>query len=192
MGKKDRRREEPASEAASALPKPGGKAVRSADTFLRVGVSAQLDLSKAADTKAQVMLTICAAISTYSLGRPYLGDARYPALLLVAGSVIAALFAVASMKPPTPRRNPPRPGDPGFNVLTFTHFASLSPAEYRDAMRTLLATPHLMHDQVTDAMYAYGAIYLRRQYFYLDWCYRVFVGGLVLSGAGWAWVLYAG
>ena len=168
----------------------GSKAVRSADTFLRIGVSAQLDLSKSADTKAQVMLTICAAISTYSLGRNYVNNERYPAMILVVFSLLTALCAVASMKPPTPRHKPPRPGQPGFNILTFTHFASLTPAEYRAAMQALTSDPIQMHDQVTDAMYAYGAIFLRRQYFYLEWCYRLFLAGLLLSAAGWAWVLY--
>lgn len=168
----------------------GAKAVRSADTFLRIGVSAQLDLSKSADTKAQVMLTICAAISTYSLGRSYTGDERYPSLVLVVFSMLAALCAVASMKPPQPRRKPPRPGEPGFNILTFSHFVGLTPAEYRSAMQSILANPPLMHDQLTDAMYAYGAIFLRRQYYYLEWCYRLFLVGLLLSAAGWAWVLY--
>jgi hypothetical protein len=166
------------------------RAVRSADTFLRIGVSAQLDLSRSADTKAQVMLTICAAIATYSLGRTYADDERYPALVLVAFDLLAALCAIASMKPPRPRRKPPRPGEPGFKILTITHFAALSPVEYRAAMRALLDDPQVMHDQITDALYAYGAIFLRRQYYYLEWCYRLFLVGLLLSAAGWAWVLY--
>ena len=195
MGKKDKEKEKEGprkTETEPVAPKagPGSKAVRSGDTFLRIGVSAQLDLSKSADTKAQVMLTICAAISTYSLGRNYVDDQRYPAMVLVVFSLLTALCAVASMRPPAPRRKPPRPGEPGFNILTFTHFVGLSPAEYRAAMHTLLSDPVLMHDQVTDAMYAYGAIFLRRQYYYLEWCYRLFLIGLLLSAAGWAWVLY--
>lgn len=189
MGKKvkevERKPAEPEAPRAA-----GTKAVRSADTFLRIGVSAQLDLSKSADAKAQVMLTICAAIATYSLGRTYPDDERYPAMILVVFSLAAALCAVASMKPPQPRRKPPRPGEPGFNILTFTHFAALSPVEYRTAMQALLTNPTLMHDQVTDAMYAYGAIFLRRQYYYLEWCYRIFLLGLLSSAAGWALVLY--
>ena len=189
MGKKDKvGLKEPLAEPTA--PKAGAKAVRSADTFLRIGVSAQLDLSKSADTKAQVMLTICAAISTYSLGRNYTDNERYPAFILVVFSLLTALCAVASMKPPVPRRKPPRPGEPGFNILTFTHFVGLTPMEYRAAMQALLADPHLMHDQATDAMYAYGAIFLRRQYYYLEWCYRLFLTGLLLSAVGWAWVLY--
>jgi hypothetical protein len=189
MGKKDKEVEKKPSEPAAAKG-AGSKAVRSADTFLRIGVSAQLDLSKSADTKAQVMLTICAAIATYSLGRTYADSERYPAMILVVFSLLAALCAVASMKPPRPRRKPPRPGEPGFNILTFTHFIPLSPVEYRTAMQALLGNPTLMHDQLTDAMYAYGAIFLKRQYYYLGWCYRIFLLGLVLSAAGWAWALY--
>ena len=193
MGKKEKEKEGlKRAETAPGLPKPApsSKAVRSADTFLRIGVSAQLDLSKSADTKAQVMLTICAAISTYSLGRNYADNERYPAMILVVFSLLTALCAVASMRPPAPRRKPPRPGQPGFNILTFTHFVGLTPAEYRAAMQALLSDPVQMHDQVTDAMYAYGAVFLRRQYFYLEWCYRLFLMGLILSAAGWAWVLY--
>jgi hypothetical protein len=189
MAKKDKEAAKKESEPADPL-KAAAKAVRSADTFLRIGVSAQLDLSKSADTKAQVMLTICAAISTYSLGRVYGSAERYPAMILVVFSLLAALFAVASMRPPTPRRKPPRPGEPGFNILTFTHFVGLTPMEYRTAMTAILNNPLQMHDQLTDAMYAYGAIFLRRQYYYLEWCYRMFLLGLVLSAAGWAWVLY--
>jgi Family of unknown function (DUF5706) len=192
MGKKDKKDQAGKPEAKEAEPAkgPSSKAIRSADTFLRIGVGAQLDFSKSADTKAQVMLTICAAISTYSLGRTYPTNERYPAMILVVFSLIAALFAVASMKPPTPRRKPPRPGEPGFNILTFTHFAGLTPAEYRAAMRSLINQPELMHDQVTDAMFAYGAVFLKRQYFYLEWCYRIFLLGLILSALGWALVLY--
>lgn len=190
MAKKDKSGEKKVESDPVPARGSGGKAVRSADTFLRIGVSAQLDLSKSADTKAQVMLTICAAISTYSLGRTYVDNQRYPAMILVAFSLLTALCAVASMKPPTPRRTPPRPGEPGFNILTFTHFAGLTPAEYRAAMQSLTSDPMRMHDQVTDAMYAYGAIFLRRQYLYLGWCYRLFLTGLLLSAAGWVWVLY--
>jgi hypothetical protein len=187
------KRDKDAGKKAPADPdllKAAAKGVRSADTFLRIGVTAQLDLSKAADTKAQVMLTICALVTTYSLGRTYVGDQRYPSLVLVVFSMLAALCAVASMKPPKPRRVPPRPGEPGFNILTFSHFVGLPPSEYRSAMRAILANPPVMHDQLTDAMYAYGAIFLRRQYYYLEWCFRLFLAGLLLSAAGWAWVLY--
>ena len=190
MAKKDKAAEKRPEETPDPSKGGGSKAVRSADTFLRIGVSAQLDLSKSADTKAQVMLTICAAISTYSLGRTYPNDERYPAMILVVFSLLAALFAVASMRPPRPRRKPPRPGEPGFNILTFTHFAPLTPMEYRTAMQALISSPQLMHGQITDAMYAYGAIFLKRQYYYLEWCYRMFLVGLLLSAAGWAWVLY--
>ena len=190
MAKKDKAAEKNTVETTESSKGAGAKAVRSADTFLRIGVSAQLDLSKSADTKAQVMLTICAAIATYSLGRTYTSEDRYPAMILVVFSLLAALFAVASMRPPRPRRNPPRPGEPGFNILTFTHFAPLTPAEYRAAMQALISSPSMMHDQITDDMYAYGAIFLKRQYYYLEWCYRVFLVGLLLSAAGWAWVLY--
>jgi hypothetical protein len=194
MGKKDKEAQKKggteADPAQSGKPGASSRAVRSADTFLRIGVSAQLDLSKSADTKAQVMLTICAAISTYSLGRTYLDNERYPAMILVVFSLLTALCAVASMRPPTPRLKPPRPGEPGFNILTFTHFVSLTPAEYRAAMQALTSDPIQMHNQVTDAMYAYGAIFLRRQYYFLEWCYRLFLTGLLLSAAGWAWVLY--
>ena len=190
MAKKEKDQgKKPAAEPDPAR-SPGAKAVRSADTFLRIGVSAQLDLSKSADTKAQVMLTICAAIATYSLGRSYAGNERYPSIILVGFSMLAALCAIASMKPPQPRRKPPRPGEPGFNILTFSHFVGLTPAEYRAAMQSILANPSMMHDQVTDAMFAYGAIFLKRQYYYLEWCYRLFLLGLLLSAAGWAWVLY--
>ena len=190
MAKKDKAIEKKSGAEPEPATGGGSKAVRSADTFLRIGVSAQLDFSKSADTKAQVMLTICAAIATYSLGRTYTDTERYPAMILVVFALIAALCAVASMKPPRPRRKPPRPGEPGFNILTFTHFASLSPLEYRTAMQALLSNPNLMHDQITDAMYAYGAIFLKRQYYYLEWCYRMFLLGLLLSAAGWGWVLY--
>ncbi|MEO8201140.1 MAG: Pycsar system effector family protein, partial [Gemmatimonadota bacterium] len=166
------------------------RSFRAVDTLLRIGVNAQLDLSRSADNKAQVMLTICAGVTTYSLGRAFVEETRYPALTLVVFSLIAALCAVMSMRPPAPRRKPPRPGERGFNILTFTHFASLSGDEYRAALRNLSVDPNAVHDQIADAVWAYGAIFLKRQYYYLEWCYRAFLTGLILSGAVWAWVMW--
>jgi hypothetical protein len=192
MGKKDKE----LSATKRITPDPGpdkeatGKSFRARDTLLKIGVSAQLDLSRSADNKAQVMLTICAGVSTYSLGRSFGDELRYPTLTLLVFSLAAALCAVASMKPPTPRRQPPRPGQPGFNILTFSHFAGLSAAEYRAAMHAITSDPKVVHDQIADAVWAFGAIFLRRQYYYLEWCYRIFLAGLLTSGLVWVFVMW--
>lgn len=189
MGKKNKK--EAAEDPGGKEPKGAeSRSFRAVDTLLKIGVNAQLDLSRSADNKAQVMLTICAGVATYSLGRSFGEETRYPALTLVAFSLVAALCAVMSMRPPSPRRSPPRPGQPGFNILTFTHFANLSATEYRAALKSLAGDPAAAHDQIADAVWAYGAIFLKRQFYYLEWSYRVFLTGLIASGIVWAYVLW--
>lgn len=193
MGKKNKKESTAAAGRADAESKPKGvesRSFRAVDSLLRIGVNAQLDLSRSADNKAQVMLTICAGITTYSLGRAFGGEMRYPALTLVVFCLFAALAAVMSMRPPTARRRPPRPGERGFNILTFTHFSALSIDEYRRALRSLAAEPDMVHDQIADVVWAYGAIFLKRQYYYLEWCYKIFLLGLIISGLVWAYVMW--
>lgn len=191
MGKKSsRHRTDEELSPETSPPDPSPKPSRSGETLFRILSSNQTTLSQMADTKAHIMLSICAGVVTLSMGRVFEPDsARYAAIVLVAFSLVSAFLAVLSTLPRFGGPPPPSPDDPRFNVLFFSHFTTVSEDEYATRMHRVVADTQAVRDALFRDIYRQGVVLARRKYRYLAICYRVFLTGIVASGLIWLWGL---
>jgi hypothetical protein len=192
MGKKSRHHADERPGPDPSQPDPA-KPSRSGETLFRILSSNQTTLSQMADTKAHIMLTICAGVITLSMGRVFQPDsARYAAIVLVSFALVSAFLAILSMLPRYGNPDVPPPDDPGFNVLFFNHFTSLSEEEYTARMHRVVLDSHAVRDALFRDIYRQGVVLARRKYRYLILCYRTFLVGIVASGLLWLWGLWQG
>ena len=149
--------------------------------------------SQMADTKAHIMLSICAGVITLSMGRVFEPDsAHYAAIVLVTFALLSAFLAILSTLPRFGGPPPPSPDDPRFNVLFFSHFTTLSEDQYADRMHKMVTDSHSVRDTLFRDIYRQGVVLARRKYRYLVICYRTFLVGIVASGLIWLWGLWQG
>lgn len=194
MGKKSSRHraaEELSQEPTLSGPPP--RPSRSGETLFRILSSNQTTLSQMADTKAHIMLSICAGVITLSMGRAFEPDsARYAAIILVIFALLSALFAILATLPRFGGPPPPTPDDPRFNVLFFSHFTTLTEEEYAARMHKVVLDAVAVRDALFRDIYRQGVVLARRKYRYLIYCYRTFLVGIVVSGIIWLWGMLQG
>jgi hypothetical protein len=194
MGKKSSRHrtDEAISQEPTVFESPP-KPSRSGETLFRILSSNQTTLSQMADTKAHIMLSICAGVITLSMGRVFEPDsARYAAIILVVSALISACLAIVSTLPRFGGPPPPSPDDPRFNVLFFSHFTTLSEEEYAARMHKVVLDNVAVRDALFRDIYRQGVILARRKYRYLTICYRTFLAGIGVSGIVWLWGMWQG
>ena len=180
MGKKDKRRKEPVTaDVATATPVP--RADRSADAMLRVVFGNHLALSKMADQKAHIMITICSAITALSLKQLFDPEFRYAAGTLVVFCLVAIFLGVYSTMPKLGTQPAPPPDDPAFNLLFFGHFTRLPYEEFEARLEALIHDHGGIHRSLARDLYSMGMVLMNRKYRYLDLCYRLFLLGLLVS-----------
>jgi hypothetical protein len=189
MGKKSKHRVEE-SAVPDVLPPESPRSSRSGELLFRILSSNQVTLSQMADTKAHIMLSICAGVITLSMGRVFQPDARYAAIVLVVFALISAFLAILSTLPRYGSPQAPSPDDPAFNVLFFNHFATLTEDEFAARLQRVIADGQAVRDALFRDIYRQGVVLARRKYRYLILCYRTFLVGIVASGVLWLWGLW--
>ena len=194
MGKKSsRHRADEEANQEFSPPEAHSKPSRSGDTLFRILSTNQTTLSQMADTKAHIMLSICAGVITLSMGRVFEPDsARYAAIVLVIFALLSAFLAILSTLPRYGGPEVPGPDDPRFNVLFFSHFTSLSEHEYAARMEKIVMDNQAVREALVRDIYRQGTVLARRKYRYLILCYRTFLVGIVASGLIWLWGLWQG
>jgi Family of unknown function (DUF5706) len=190
MGKKHKRQEEEASPGAHTGQFETAKPGRSGETLFRILSSNQVTLSQMADTKAHIMLTICAGVITLSLGRVFHPEsARYAAIVLISSALVSALLAVLALSPRYGRPDVPPPDDPRFNLLFFNHYATISEDEFTARMSRVITDNTAVREALLRDIYSQGKVLAHRKYRYLILCYRTFITGVLVSGLLWVWGL---
>jgi len=190
MGKKRKKKKE-AEELGGEPPSTESVRRRSSDTLIRIVSDNHTKLSAMADTKAHIMLTLCAGIITVSITgivRPW-GELRVASFVTLGFALLAALFAILTILPRYSRTKVPAPDDPDFNLLFFNHFSSLSEDEFTARMGRLATDPNQAQDALVRDLYQQGRMLAERKYRYLKICYRVFFFGILASVVVGGWEL---
>jgi hypothetical protein len=128
------------------------------------------------------MLTICAGIIGFTFKQLFDPVYVYAAGTLIASSALAAGLAVYATMPKLGAFGTvANPHDPHFNLIFFSDFARMPYEAFEHEMELMLRDQRRIHRSMIKDLYSLGKILHEKKYRYLGYCYRVFVGGLLLS-----------
>lgn len=169
---------------------------RGIDTVYRTSFRNHINLSRIADGKANMMISINTIILSILLavsgaGLSFFEDIIYtspgfilPIISLILSSLIAVVFAVFSARPKVTeykiRHRTPEERDPGASLLYFGNFLQLPKKEFVEYMADVKDDQEILYDDLARDLYDLGGV-LQRKYFLLTISYNIFVGGLALS-----------
>ena len=179
---------------------------RGVETMFRVTYSNHIALSRLADIKTNLLMTINGGIISLVIAlvtRTAVKDAVdrngilswhfTPVLMLLAGCLVSLGFAVAAARPRLNRskvtvedvRN-----NTG-NLLFFAQFTNMSLPDFQESIHVLMKEPALLYDQLARQLYLMGAS-LNRKYRYLQIAYSAFLVGIGLTTVLFAFVYLTG
>lgn len=180
----------------NTLKKQTGKNMgRGIDTLYRTGFRNHINLSRIADGKANMMISINTIVLSILLavsgaGLSFIENFFYdspgfalPVLILLLSSLTALVFAVFSAKPSVTAYKLNQDFDPNStetNMLYFGNFLQLEKEDFVAYMDNLKVDQEQLYNDLSRDLYNLGLV-LRKKYRLLTISYNVFVGGLVLS-----------
>jgi len=150
-------------------------------------------ISQMSDLKANLMLTLSAVLLQFALSKVSdhaLTGPKAHYWVMVIGALTTILLCAYATLPKAPsmkqriKENGPLP--PGFNLLFFTSFITLTPEEYKQRMHTVLSSPPRTHDAILDELHSHGRYIAHSKYRPLRLAYIVFLLTWVIGA-----VLYA-
>lgn len=152
------------------------------DHLLRQTRMHHVQLSSMADVKANIMLTLAAVVTTFSIG--YLSDPilRWPIVVLILFCVVTVLFAAYAVMPKLDFDYRPEAEDPDCNILFFGNFMNLDYETFRGIMEEVMASPEKTYEVQIREVFELGTYLGRQKYRYVRLAYLSFIGGLVSSG----------
>ena len=147
--------------------------------MMRTAQLAQLQLSAMADAKASLLMGATFVIFTITLGQARNGLPPLPLLILGGAAFFSAIFAVLAVIPMTSgKRKGGRP-----NILFFGTFSRMAEDEFIDEVTARLRTEDSIYRTMARDIHQAGTVLQTKKYRMLTWAYRVFLVGLVASGA---------
>ena len=152
------------------------------DHLLRQTRMHHVQLSAMADVKANIMLTLAAVVTTFSIG--YLSDPvlRWPVVVLILFCVATVFFAAYAVMPKLNFDFQPEVKNPNCNILFFGNFMNLNYEAFRDIMTEVMESPENTYEAQIREVYELGVYLGHQKYRYVRLAYRTFIGGLVSSG----------
>ena len=149
--------------------------------LVRTALQANLTMSQMADQKASILMGATFVVFTLSVGQASRGEVSHALLVLGAGALVSALFAICALMPSVaaPRGAVPE----GANLLFFGVYARLSEEEFAARIIPLLGDDEAIYRAMLRDMHQNGCVLARKKYRLLGWAYRSFLVGLVLTVA---------
>jgi len=152
------------------------------DHLLRQTRMHHVQLSSMADVKANIMLTLAAVVTTFSIG--YLSDPilRWPVVVLILFCLVTVFFAAYAVMPKLDFDFQPEPKNPDCNILFFGNFMNLDYEAFRGIMEEIMRLPENTYEAQIREVYELGVYLGYKKYRFVRLAYLTFIGGLVSSG----------
>lgn len=160
------------------------------DYALRTMQQGLVHFSAMADTKANILITVCALLFSVGLTQLHREEIRLPLLALLASAASSLILAILAVLPASSRPSPPGVREPGrapFNHFFFMHFSTLSAQEYLDEMDRLVSDLPRFYETLVRDLHGQGTALARKKYRLLRWSYTA-----LLLGVGSAALLLVG
>ncbi len=162
------------------------------DYALTTMQSTLVQFSAMADTKANIMITVCSIVLTVGVTQLSSPLLRWPLVLLTVSTFCALLLSILAVVPSG--RYPKRadgttgPGVPGFNPLFFGHFAHLTPDRFATELARVLSDDARIYEAIARDLWGQGFVLARKKYRFLRWAYTVFLVGTFMTICAWIWM----
>jgi hypothetical protein len=133
--------------------------------------------------KANIMLTLAAVVTTFSIG--YLTDPllRWPVIVLILFCVATVFFAAYAVMPKLDFDFQPNIDEPNCNVLFFGNFMNLDYEGFSEIMANVMQAPEKVYEAQIREVYELGVYLGHQKYRYVRLAYLTFLSGLLASGA---------
>ncbi len=163
------------------------KADRGVETMFRVTLRNHNNLSRIADNKANIMLSINAimlSIVVSSLTPKLDSNPRLmiPTIIIILVCMASIILATLSTRPKITSANysDEKFLDSRFNILFFGNFYQMPLDKFEWGIKNLMQNEKLLYSSLSKDLYYLGLV-LAKKYKYLNICYNVFMIGLVVA-----------
>ncbi|TXB61783.1 Pycsar system effector family protein [Phaeodactylibacter luteus] len=167
---------------------------RGVETMYRTTYRTHVNLSSIADNKANIMLSINAIIISIvvsSLVPQFSTNPRliFPTILLLIVCLSALVFAILATRPKVTEGKVTRAdiNNKQANLLFFGNFYNMNLDDFHWGMMEMIKDSDFLYSAMTRDLYYLGVV-LGKKYRYLRICYGIFMYGLIVSVAVFAYV----
>lgn len=167
---------------------------RGVETMYRTTYRTHVNLSQMADNKANIMLSINAIVVSITLSSlvPRLGENPkliFPTIILLMVCLVAIVFATLSTRPKITEGIFSREDikQKKSNLLFFGNFYKMSLEDFQWGMTEMIKDSDFLYSSMTRDLYYLGIV-LAKKYRYLRICYGVFMYGLIVAVASFAFI----
>jgi hypothetical protein len=170
---------------------------RGVETMFRVTYSNHIALSRLADSKTSMLISINGGIISVVIAlvtRTATVSWHFtPVLVLLAGCLVSLAFAVAAARPRVHRSHVEVDDvrNNTGNLLFFAQFTSMALPQFLECVHVLMKDPALLYDHLARQLYHMGES-LNRKYRYLQIAYAAFLLGIGLATVLFAFVYFTG
>ncbi|MFK7808572.1 MAG: Pycsar system effector family protein [Saprospiraceae bacterium] len=166
---------------------------RGVETMYRTTYRTHINLSSIADNKANIMLSINAIIISITLSTliPRFESNEkliLPTMILLAVCLLAVIFATLSTRPKITEGVFTREDieNKKSNLLFFGNFYNMKMDDFHWGMMEMIKDSDFLYSSMTRDLYYLGVV-LAKKYQYLRICYGVFMYGLIIAVAAFAY-----
>jgi predicted metal-dependent HD superfamily phosphohydrolase len=163
------------------------KPIRSIETMFRISAANQMRLSRMADNKAHIMITVNSIILSVviSLLLRKLDTNTFlmiPTFMLLVTSVTTIVFSILATRPTIPNGFFSKKDieEKNSNLLFFGNFYRMPLSDYREGMKMIMEDREFIYGSLVMDGYAQGIV-LGKKYRLLRISYSVFMFGLIIS-----------
>lgn len=156
----------------------------SIDATLALISESQLQLSEMADSKANIMITVCSILMSLAIAKLEQGVFMLPLGIFVALCAPALIFAILTVLPSSsPKQKQVRDISQlkSFNPLFFQDFTRVPMEVFEAEIDRVLSSPQAMYGALCRDIYYAGLVISKKKFRYLRWSYVSLLLGL---GAG--------
>ena len=171
------------------------KPEKGVETMYRVALRNHNQLSKIADNKANILLSITAImlsliISSLVTKLDSNPELLLPTMIIIVVNLVTMFFSILATRPKVSSAPYSREKfmDKKVNILFFGNFYKLPLAEFEWGMNELRVNRELLYSSLTKDLYFLGAV-LAKKYRFLQIAYSVFMGGLVVAVVAFIWAV---
>ncbi len=173
--------------------KENSKPEKGVETMYRVALRNHNQLSKIADNKANILLSITAIMLSLilsNLATKIDSNPRFliPTILIIAVNIVTMIFAIMATRPKVSSAPYSREKflNNKVNILFFGNFYKMPLDEFEWAMNQLQENKALLYNSMSKDLYFLGIV-LAKKYKYLSIAYYIFMIGLIISTIAFVW-----
>jgi len=163
------------------------------ETMYRVALRNHNQLSKIADNKANIMLSITAIMLSLILSNlaPKIDSNEkllIPTIVIIIVNLVTMFFAIMATRPKVSSAPYTRENflNNKLNILFFGNFYKMPLEEFEWGMNQLMKDRHLLYSSLSKDLYFLGSV-LAKKYQFLQYAYAVFMIGLIISTIAFVW-----